>query len=68
MPVIHVDTHTCTGHAMCAMKAPEIYELDDEGYNASDGRTIADEEVEAAELGVLVCPEKAITLDLGPGA
>ncbi|MDH3060927.1 ferredoxin, partial [Gordonia alkanivorans] len=31
---IVVDRDTCQGHGRCAVYAPEVYELDDEGYCA----------------------------------
>ena len=30
---IIVDCDKCQGHALCASQAPEVYELDDTGYN-----------------------------------
>lgn len=59
---VRVDRSVCAGHALCAMRAPEIYELDDEGFCASDGRPVSPEERERAELGARACPEGAITL------
>lgn len=67
--VIHVDMAKCSGHARCAMKGPDVYDLDDDGYNNSDGKVVTDEALRAqAELGMKACPERAITIeDLGPG-
>ena len=31
---IVVDCDRCQGHAMCAAQAPDVYELDDTGYNS----------------------------------
>lgn len=54
----------CTGHGRCCVLAGEVYELDDDGYNAHRGGVIdvgpGDEE--AARLGAEVCPEAAISL------
>lgn len=60
---VRVDRTVCAGHALCAMRAPEIYELDDEGFCASDGRVVPAELREKAELGARVCPEGAIRLE-----
>ena len=59
---IHVDRTICTGHALCAMKAPQLYVLDDEGYCAADGHDVPPQWQEDARRGALACPEKAITL------
>ncbi|OJZ76020.1 ferredoxin [Mycobacterium paraffinicum] len=59
---IHVDTDLCSGHALCAAVAPEVYVLDDVGYCAADGHDVPDDLREAAHKGALACPERAITL------
>jgi ferredoxin len=59
---IRVDTDLCSGHALCAAMAPEIYVLDDVGYCAADGREVPEDFREAARKGALACPERAITL------
>jgi len=33
---VHVDVEKCTGHARCWSLAPEVYELDDLGYNVTE--------------------------------
>lgn len=59
---IKVDTTLCTGHAMCAAMAPEIYILDDFGNCAADGMQVPADMEEAARAGELACPERAIRL------
>lgn len=59
---IHVDRGLCAGHALCAAKAPDVYQLDDEGYCCSDGRSVGPQLAEQARLGARHCPEGAITL------
>jgi ferredoxin len=60
---IRVDRALCQGHAMCNMTAPDVYQLDDLGYNAFDGDVeIADDLADAARRGALACPERAITI------
>jgi ferredoxin len=61
----------CQGHARCAAVAPELFDLDDEGYSFvlpgcetigdSDGETL-----EIARLAVENCPEQAIRIEGGP--
>jgi ferredoxin len=60
--VIRVDRSICAGHALCALRAPEIYRIDEEGYCASDGDMVPPEAESAARLGARACPEGAITL------
>ena len=57
-----IDDDLCTGHGRCAHYAPNVFRLDDDGYNADRGSTIevpAGEE-ENARLGMKSCPERAI--------
>ena len=52
----------CTGHGRCAKYAPNVFRLDDDGYNADRGSEIevpAGEEDNAIK-GMKSCPEKAI--------
>jgi ferredoxin len=59
---IRVDTTICSGQARCAAAAPAVYSLDDEGYNSTDEREVADAQLADASRGALACPEGAITL------
>ena len=61
---IHVDAAKCSGHARCAAKGPDVYELDDEGFCKSDGKVVTDESLrEQVVRGMRACPERAITID-----
>ena len=59
---IVVDRTVCAGHALCAAKAPDVYQLDDEGYCCSNGVTVPAHLLEQARLGARHCPEAAIVL------
>jgi ferredoxin len=52
----------CSGHGRCFILAPEVYRLDDNGYNADRGQTfdVAPGHEDAAALGIDNCPEAAI--------
>ena len=65
---ILVDRSICSGHALCAAKAPDVYRLDDEGFCFSDGASVPVHLHEQARLGARHCPEAAIVLqeDDGP--
>lgn len=59
-----VDEELCTGHGRCAHFAPNVFRLDDDGYNADRGGVVeipAGEE-KAATMGMKSCPERAIAI------
>ncbi|MBB3860951.1 ferredoxin [Novosphingobium hassiacum] len=60
---ITVDRSKCSGHARCAMKGPDVYELDDEGFCISDGKIVTDESLRTQVIhGMKACPERAISV------
>ncbi len=60
---VRVDVDKCQGHARCAALAPEVYELDELGYNVTPLTEVAPEHEEAARKGALACPELAIAIE-----
>ncbi|GAB3293744.1 ferredoxin [Epidermidibacterium keratini] len=60
---LSLDTELCQGHNRCATLAPEIFDVDDEGYSVLkiDGEIPADLQ-EKAKLAVANCPEYAISV------
>ena len=59
---IKVDTSRCVGHARCFAIAPEVYELNDDGYNVTEERDVAPQLELAARRGAKACPERVITI------
>jgi len=61
---IRVDLGRCQGHNRCLAVAPELFDVDDQGYALvlNDGQ-VPDQATEQAELAVDNCPERAIELD-----
>ncbi|MEE3849467.1 ferredoxin [Gordonia sp. LSe1-13] len=60
---VHVDPDRCQGHTLCAMIAPEVFELDDMDGHA----TPVSEEVpvgfeDKVREAVRSCPEQAISV------
>ena len=57
--------HHCSGHARCFELAPDVYEIDDNGYNSRIGETIeiAPGREDAALVGVHSCPELALVVE-----
>jgi ferredoxin len=66
--VIRVDRSICAGHALCALRAPDVYRTDEEGFCASDGDGVAPGAEDAARLGARACPEGAIRLETAESA
>lgn len=60
---VTVDRDKCAGHAQCFAIAPDIYELDDDGYCIVDGVSVPSESESRVRDGASACPEMAITLD-----
>ena len=61
---VHVDPERCQGHTLCAMIAPEVFQLDDvDGHSTAiiDGEIPADIVAKAREA-VRSCPEQAISI------
>jgi ferredoxin len=61
---VRIDGENCTGHGRCAKYAPNVYRLDDDGYNIDRGSEIEVPvgEEDKARLGAKACPERAITI------
>ena len=61
---IRFDRDLCQGHNRCYLLAPELFDVDDEGYAVLIGDGTVPEGLEhKAQLTVDNCPEYAITLD-----
>lgn len=60
---IVVDHARCVGHALCELRAPRVFKLDDEGYNRMQPFEVPPGLEEEARLGVLNCPESAIRIE-----
>lgn len=60
---LKIDGTLCSGHGRCWKYAPDVFPLDDEGYNALRGSEIEvpADQVEAATMGMKACPERAIS-------
>lgn len=61
--IIKVDSALCAGHARCNAVAPEVYELDDDGFCDGTRLRVVPEFAETARLGAANCPERAISIE-----
>lgn len=60
---VTVDQQVCQGHTLCAMFAPNVFELDDEdGHSNPIGGQVPPGEEEAARRAIASCPEQAIRM------
>ena len=60
---IKVKRDLCCGAGLCAKSAPDVYKLDDLGYNDMDGKNVPTGKEEDARTGAMLCPESAIELE-----
>jgi ferredoxin len=59
---LHIDRERCTGHALCATFAGDVFVLDELGYNVTETAAIAPNFWDQARKGAAACPEQAIVL------
>ena len=61
---IKIEKHNCQGHARCASLAPDLFDLDENGYGVVRlGREVVPEGDLDALLAIDNCPEQAIRLE-----
>jgi len=57
-----VQASRCQGHARCLAEGPDVFVLNDLGYNSTDVEDVPAHLAGQARRGVLACPEMALTL------
>ncbi|MCK0516775.1 ferredoxin [Williamsia sp. DF01-3] len=63
MTSIKLDQARCVGHALCSATAPEIYDLDDDGYCLPPPDHVDGAEArQSAIAGANACPERALAV------
>lgn len=61
---VSVDEAVCQGHTLCAMAAPEVFELrDEDGHAFVKVTEFTPEVMAAAKRAALTCPEQAIVIE-----
>jgi len=60
---IRVDTAACTGHALCHGEGPDVFVLDQLGFNVTESGEVPSAYEEQARRGAEACPEQAIALE-----
>jgi ferredoxin len=63
---VQVDPQRCQGHTLCAMNAPDIFQLDEvDGHASVPDETVPAGSEEAVTDAFHSCPEQAITISAG---
>jgi len=60
---IKVHNDKCQGHARCAATAPDIFELDDDGYILRGDIEVKPGDEARASIGAKSCPECALEIE-----
>jgi ferredoxin len=60
MARIEFDSAHCAGHTLCNATAPEVYQLDDNGYCHNPPAMVNESLREAAIAGADACPERVL--------
>jgi ferredoxin len=59
---VTVQANRCQGHARCLAEGPDVFVLDDVGYNTTDVENVPPSLADQARRGALSCPELALTV------
>ncbi|MEU6198607.1 ferredoxin [Streptomyces sp. NPDC047061] len=60
---VRIDGNRCQGHTLCAMSAPEIFELNEfDGHSSAVTEEVPAGQEDAVAEAVRSCPERAITV------
>lgn len=61
---VSVDGSRCQGHTLCAMIAPDSFELDDvDGHASPASEVVPADQEDAVKEAVHSCPEQAIAIE-----
>jgi ferredoxin len=61
---VWVDGEKCQGHTLCAMIAPDAFELDDvDGHSSAVNEIVPDDQQDAVREAAHSCPEQAIVIE-----
>jgi ferredoxin len=60
---VRVNVAACVGHARCAAVAPEVYDLDDNGFNVTAEKEVDESLRSQAIRGMRACPERIIWVE-----
>lgn len=58
---VTIDAGKCQGHGRCCLLAPEVFEVDDEGYGHVTSPDVPEGRLDEVSRAISSCPEGAIT-------
>jgi ferredoxin len=65
--LVHIDTARCAGHGQCHYTAPELFDVDADGFGiVLVNGPLPQSLTGAAEAGVSACPERAVVISDAP--
>jgi ferredoxin len=60
---VRVDPERCQGHTLCAMAAPDVFQLDEiDGHSTAISEDVPADQEERVREAVRSCPEQAISI------
>lgn len=59
---VHADTARCQGHGRCALLAPDVFDVDDDGKVVVLTEEPGEEHLAGVRESVTSCPETALVL------
>ena len=59
---VTINSDRCQGHGRCALIAPHLFDVDDDGLGLVHVDMVAGADLADVEEAILSCPESAITL------
>ncbi len=59
---VHIDKDVCAGFGFCLDLAPEVFELNDDGYAVVLSADVPVDKEEAVRTAVMQCPSSAISI------
>ena len=61
---VFVDSERCQGHTLCAMIAPDSFELSDiDGTSSPTSESVPADQEDVVREAALSCPEQAISIE-----
>lgn len=57
-----IDRDACAGHGLCYSEAPDVIDSDEQGDPVILEDPVPEDQVEATERAVQMCPEQALAL------
>jgi ferredoxin len=63
MPKLHADTAACQGYGNCVTRAPDAFDIDDDGVVVVLTDTVTEDQRARIEVAVRSCPVSALRME-----